>query len=65
MKHSCVKRTVKETTERRISATLRLALVLALLVLNVAVVLLLAYFLQTHSAIAVTLLLEAEWVCRK
>ena len=59
MKHSRVKRPVKETTERRISATLRLALVLALLVLNVAVVLLLAYFLQTHSAIAVTLLLEA------
>ena len=59
MKHPIGKRPVKETTERRISATLRLAMVLALLVLNVAAVMLLSYFLQAHSAIALTIAIEA------
>ena len=59
MKHSVAKHPVKETTERRISATLRLALVLVLLVLNITVVLLLTSFLQAHSAIFVTILMEA------
>ena len=59
MKSPIVKRPVKETTERRISATLRLALVLVLLLVNVAAVMLLSYFLQTHSAIVLTLIIEA------
>ena len=59
MKSPIVKRPVKETTERRISATLRIALVLVLLVVNVAAVVLLSYFLQAHSAIVVTILIEA------
>ena len=48
MKSPIVKRPVKETTERRISATLRIALVLVLLVVNVAAVVLLSYFLQAR-----------------
>ena len=59
MKSPIVKRPVKETTERRISATLRLALVLVLLLVNVAAVMLLSYFLQAHSAIVLTLIIEA------
>ena len=59
MKSPIVKRPVKETRERRISATLRIALVLVLLVVNVAAVVLLSYFLQAHSAIVVTILIEA------
>ena len=46
MKHPIMKRPVKQTTERRISATLRLALVLVLLVVNVAAVMLLSYFFR-------------------
>lgn len=42
---------VKQTTERRISASLRIALVLVLLVVNVAAVVLLTYFLQAHAFI--------------
>ena len=42
---------VKQTTERRISASLRIALAVALLLLNIAAVLLLAVFLQLHAAI--------------
>lgn len=45
------KRTIKQTTERRISATLRLALVLLLVVANIAAVVLLTYFLQVHAFI--------------
>ena len=59
MKHPIMKRPVKQTTERRISATLRLALVLVLLVVNVASVMLLSYFLQAHSALVLTIIMEA------
>lgn len=45
------KRTIKQTTERRISASLRIALVLLLLVLNIASVVILTYFLQSHAFI--------------
>ena len=47
-----MKRPVKQTTERRISATLRLAMVAGLLLLNIAAVVLLTSFLQVHAAIA-------------
>lgn len=50
------KRTIKQTTERRISASLRIALVLLLLVLNIASVVILAYFLQSHALIIFTIL---------
>ena len=51
-----MKRPVKQTTERRISATLRLAMVAVLLLLNIGSVILLTTFLQVHSAIAFALL---------
>ena len=47
-----MKRPVKQTTERRISASLRLAMVAGLLLLNILAVTLLTFFLQVHSAIA-------------
>lgn len=50
------KRTIKQTTERRISASLRIALVLLLLVLNIASVVILTYFLQSHAFIIFALL---------
>ena len=40
---------VKQTTERKISASLRIALVLFLLLVNIAAVVLLTYFLQAHA----------------
>ena len=40
---------VKQTTERKISASLRIALALFLLVVNIAAVVLLTYFLQAHA----------------
>lgn len=46
-----MKRPVKQTTERRIAASLRIALAVALLLLNIAAVILLAVFLQIHAAI--------------
>lgn len=42
----------KQTTERRISATLRITLVVLLLLLNIASVVFLAFFLEETSAIA-------------
>ena len=51
-----MKRPVKQTTERRISASLRIALVVSLLLLNIAAVVLLAFFLRAHSAIAFTIM---------
>ena len=50
------KHPVKQTTERRISATLRLAMVAGLLLLNILAVALLTVFLQAHAAIAFALL---------
>lgn len=50
------KRTIKQTTERRVSASLRIALVLLLLALNIASVVILAYFLQSHAFIIFALL---------
>ena len=50
------KQTIKQTTERKISASLRIALVLFLLVLNIASVVILAYFLQSHAFIFFALL---------
>ena len=47
---------VKQTTERRISATLRIAMAIVLLLLNIGSVMLLTSFLQVHAAIAFTLL---------
>ena len=47
---------VKQTTERRISASLRIALVLLLLFLHIAFVVVLTYFLQSHAFIAFALL---------
>lgn len=47
---------VKQTTERRISASLRIALALLLFFVNIAAVAALTYFLQTHAAIAFTVL---------
>ena len=46
-----MKRPVKQTTERRISAAVRIAFVLILLLLHVGAVLLLTSFLQVHAAI--------------
>ena len=53
------KHPVKQTTERRISATLRMALAAALLLLNIGAVMLLTYLLQLHAAIAFGLLQAA------
>ena len=50
------KRHVKQTTERRVSASLRIALVLLLLFLNIASVMVLTYFLQAHAFIAFAIL---------
>ena len=50
------KQTIKQTTERKISASLRIALVLFLLALNIASVVILAYFLQSHAFIFFALL---------
>ena len=50
------KHPVKQTTERRISASLRIALVLFLLILNIASVVVLTYFLQAHAFIAFAIL---------
>ena len=50
------KQTIKQTTERRISASLRIALVLFLLLLNIASVVILTYFLQSHAFIFFALL---------
>ena len=50
------KRPVKQTTERRISASLRIGLALLLFLVNIAAVVLLTYFLQTHAAIAFAIL---------
>lgn len=47
---------VKQTTERRISASLRIALVLVLLAANIAAVVLLTVFLQVHAFIVFTVL---------
>ena len=46
------KRKVKQTTERRISAAMRIALVALLFLANLAVIFLLAYYLQTHAVLA-------------
>lgn len=51
-----MKRPVKQTTERRISATLRIAMVLVLTLVNIGAVVLLSSFLQAHSAIAFTVM---------
>ena len=53
------KHPVKQTTERRISATLRMALAAALLLLNIGAVMLLPYLLQLHAALAFGLLQAA------
>lgn len=47
---------VKQTTERRISASLRIALVLLLLLLNIASVVILSFFLQVHAFVIFTIL---------
>ena len=46
-----MRRTLKQTTERRVSASLRIALAAALLLLNIGAVVLLTVFLQAHAAI--------------
>ena len=46
-----MKRQVKQTTERRISATVRIAFVFVLLLLNIGSVILLTSFLQVHATI--------------
>jgi len=51
-----VKHPVKQTTERRIAASLRIALVVVLLLLNIGAVFLLSIFLQEHAAIAFAVL---------
>ena len=51
-----MKHPVKQTTERRISASLRIALVVVLLFLNIGAVFLLSIFLQEHAAIAFAVL---------
>ena len=56
MEDPSLKHPVKQTTERRISATLRLAMVAALLLMNLVAVSTLTYFLQINSAIAFALL---------
>ncbi len=50
------KHPVKQATERRISASLRIAMAVLLLLLNIGSVILLTTFLQVHSAIAFGLL---------
>ena len=50
------KHPVKQTTERRVSATLRIAMAVILLLLNIASVILLTSFLQVHAAIAFAIL---------
>lgn len=50
------KHPVKQTTERRVSATLRIAMAVILLLLNIASVILLTVFLQVHAAIAFAVL---------
>ena len=45
------KHPVKQTTERRIAASLRIAMAVALLLLNIAAVVLLTFFLQVHAYI--------------
>lgn len=52
-----MKRPIKQTTERRISAGLRIALAVVLLAANIAAVLLLSIFLQEHATI-IFLLME-------
>ena len=49
---------IKQTTERRISAAVRIALVAALCLANIALLLALGFFLQTFAAY-IYLLLEA------
>ena len=49
----------KQTTERRISAAVRIALVALLCLANIALLLVLGFFLQTHAAY-IYLLLELE-----
>lgn len=51
-----MKHPVKQNTERRISASLRIALVVVLLFLNIGAVFLLAVFLEAHAAIAFAVL---------
>lgn len=51
-----MKRPVKQTTERRISATVRIAFVSVLLLLNIGSVVLLTSFLQVHAAIIFAIL---------
>lgn len=46
-----MRRPLKQTTERRVSASLRIALAAALLLLNIGAVVLLTVFLQAHAAI--------------
>ena len=55
-KYPVKKHPVKQTTERRISASLRIALVLLLLAVNIASVLLLTYYLQAHAFIIFAIL---------
>ena len=50
------KRPVKQTTERRISATLRIAMAAVLLLLNIGSVILLTAFLQVHAALVFAVL---------
>ena len=50
------KHPVKQITERRVSATLRIAMAVILLLLNIASVILLTTFLQVHAAIAFAIL---------
>ncbi len=50
------KRHIKQTTERRISASLRIAMVLLLLLLNIVSVVTLTYFLQAHAFIIFAIL---------
>ena len=50
------KHPVKQTTERRVSATLRIAMAVILLLLNIGSVILLTFFLQVHAAIAFAIL---------
>ena len=46
------KHPVKQTTERRIAASLRIAMAVVLLVVNIGSVIILTAFLQGHAAIA-------------
>ena len=50
------KRPVKQTTERRISASLRIAMAVVLLLVNIGSVIILTSFLQGHAAIAFAVL---------